>query len=390
MNEVDVYDIAGSRWYRQATSGPTPNVRVDPCAVVAAAADGSSYNVYMFGGQNLTPYNNQTQYNDMWILSVPSFEWISVDMKGQSVPYPRAGHTCNIWDGQMVVVGGYIGAEIGCEQPGVYVFNMSSLQWGNQFTARTQDKSSDPFSQQTNQKGNNATSGLEGSYGYQVPQAVIASIGGDPLGKATITAPVATPTGGPLASGKPITYTVTGPNGQAITEGSSFGGSSSSGPNVGAIVAGSIAGVLLIATIYLGFCALLYRKQLKLYKNHVAMTQRAAVNPNSAEKYSFYAPGVGGTRGGDRLLHSRDNSWQRSSDNEPLSGPPSGPRHGASDSFGGQSTSTGRGSLQGGYRSLGASSEDNHSTEDLLGGMEPTFVGVMLHPRRSLRVVNRD
>ncbi len=30
------------------------------------------------------------------------------------------------------------------------------------------------------------------------------------------------------------------------------------------------------------------------------------------------------------------------------------------------------------------------STEDLLGGREPTFVGVMLHPRRSLRVINLD
>jgi hypothetical protein len=39
MNEVDVYDIANSTWYRQATSGPTPDIRVNPCAVVAAAAE---------------------------------------------------------------------------------------------------------------------------------------------------------------------------------------------------------------------------------------------------------------------------------------------------------------------------------------------------------------
>jgi hypothetical protein len=30
------------------------------------------------------------------------------------------------------------------------------------------------------------------------------------------------------------------------------------------------------------------------------------------------------------------------------------------------------------------------STEDLLAGQEPTFVGVLLNPRRSLRVVNKD
>jgi hypothetical protein len=39
MNEVDIFDIAGSTWYRQATSGTTPPWRVNPCAVVAAAAE---------------------------------------------------------------------------------------------------------------------------------------------------------------------------------------------------------------------------------------------------------------------------------------------------------------------------------------------------------------
>lgn len=39
MDEVDIFDIAGSTWYRQSTSGPTPEVRVNPCAVVAAAAE---------------------------------------------------------------------------------------------------------------------------------------------------------------------------------------------------------------------------------------------------------------------------------------------------------------------------------------------------------------
>jgi hypothetical protein len=39
MNIIDVYDIANSTWYRQSTSGPTPGIRVNPCAVVAAAAE---------------------------------------------------------------------------------------------------------------------------------------------------------------------------------------------------------------------------------------------------------------------------------------------------------------------------------------------------------------
>lgn len=45
MNNIDVYDIAKSSWYKQSTSGSYPKIRVNPCAVVAAAPDGSSYNI---------------------------------------------------------------------------------------------------------------------------------------------------------------------------------------------------------------------------------------------------------------------------------------------------------------------------------------------------------
>ena len=39
MNVIDIYDIANSTWYKQSTSGETPKYRVNPCAVVAAAAE---------------------------------------------------------------------------------------------------------------------------------------------------------------------------------------------------------------------------------------------------------------------------------------------------------------------------------------------------------------
>jgi hypothetical protein len=39
MNVIDVYDIANSTWYKQSTAGKTPKYRVNPCAVVAAAAE---------------------------------------------------------------------------------------------------------------------------------------------------------------------------------------------------------------------------------------------------------------------------------------------------------------------------------------------------------------
>ncbi|KAF2739574.1 kelch repeat protein-like protein [Polyplosphaeria fusca] len=380
MNVIDVYDIAKSKWYKQTTSGTMPKYRVNPCAVVGAAADGSSYNVYMFGGQNLQPAGNQTQYDDMWILSIPSFKWIEVDQSKESIPYARAGHTCNVWDGQMIVVGGYTDPELGCEFPGVYVFNMSSLQWSDQFTALTGDRSTkafisgkqdsgNPLAQQSNQRGYDSKAGLEGSYGYLVPQAVQSVIGGEETGGATLTAPVQTATEGPLATGKPQTYTVTGPNGAIITEtavpGASNGGGG--GTNIGAIVAGVIAGVFAIIAGYFAFCAWIYRKQVKLWKQHATMAtahnNSTDRNPLSTTNTSTGAPGSSHRTSGEDRINT---------------------------AYAGASGVAG---AEAGTDALGRKNSSASSTDDLLNGQEPTFWGsrgVLLNPRRSLRIVNKD
>jgi hypothetical protein len=350
---------------------------------------GSSYNIYMYGGQNLVPTGAQIQKDDMWILSVPSFTWIEVDQKNQ-VPYARAGHSCHVWDGQMIVIGGYIDPNLSCESPGVYVFNMTSLEWKDQFTALTGDKAKqvytgqqnsigNPLAQQANQRGFGASAGLEGSYGYAVPQPVQKIIGGAATGGATLTAPVQTPTAGPLATGKPQTYTVTGPNGAVITEIS--GGNSGSyrpgpsGPNVGAIIAGVIAGVFFLVACYFAFCAWIYRKQVQIWKNHAAMVQTRA---NNEKVMGTFTSSSGGK-----------NSTER---------PPGtlgGSSHGAAaGSFdigrGGSAEQTAYGGPAGDW---GRRSSEGSVHEDLLSGQEPSFWGtrgVLLNPRRSLRVINRD
>lgn len=364
----------------------------------------------MFGGQNLTPAGEQTQYDDMWILSVPSFTWIEVDASGQSVPYGRSGHTCDIWNGQMVMVGGYVGDQLSCESPGIYVFDLSELEWVQQYTALSAGSSSsdgkdaaaaasspsdspdssfnstganNPFNQHRAQMYEGSDfGGLQGSFGYQVPEAVIKIIGGDRDGGATITTPVATATAGPLATGKPVTYTVTS-SGATTTEtsGSTGGtngngsGSSSdsgdSGPNIAAIVAGTIAGVLFLLVCYLLFCTYVYRKQLGLYKRHVEMSQAQA----RGEKI----PAIPG------LLATNESGASSSEHKSNGSTNPSGSGEGSkySNRYPDSGVASGSGS---GY----PSERRGSSTEDLLAGQEPTFVGVLLNPRRSLRVVNKD
>jgi hypothetical protein len=319
----------------------------------------------MYGGQNLVPFGQQVQYSDMWILTIPSFTWIPVDTSSQSTPYARAGHTCNIWDGQIVVVGGYIGQDITCEAPGIYVFNASSLEWVNSFTALSKDASSNPFSQQLVQKGAGKNNGLQGSYGYSVPKAVYDVVGGDYAGGATVTAPVASASAGPLATGKPVTYTATVSNGATIiaTATSPASGHSNSEPNVGAIVAGTIAGCLFLLTLYLAFCAFLYRKQLQLYKRHVAASSEVA-----NARYSDSPSGL--------FLGNKSSTEGASSGHTHTGTPVGGTRH--SGSVNGTTGTTG-----------GQAANAADSDENLLGGMEPNYWGVLLHPRRSLRVINR-
>jgi hypothetical protein len=334
----------------------------------------------MFGGQNLIPYGNQTQYDDMWILTVPSFTWIQVNMDSQSVPYARAGHTCNIWDGQMVVVGGYTGPDLTCEYPGVYVFNASSLQWGNQYTSLS-GGSKNPLSQQLSQKGiSGKPEGLEGSYGYQVPAAVRSVIGGGGSGGATVTAPVFTATSGPMATGKPITYTVTGPGGAVITGTSPPGGggssSSSGGTNVGAIVAGVVAGVFGLLALYLAFCLFVYRRRLQMYKRHTAMMDEQAQSEKdrASIEAALFSGGVGA--GSSSNASWKKHNSHQSAGHTSLIGPY---HHRASNSV----------DTSGGNTDSGDNRVDSDS-ESLLEGMEPSFVGVVLNPRRNLRVINRD
>ncbi|KAL7771012.1 hypothetical protein CFE70_000952 [Pyrenophora teres f. teres 0-1] len=385
MNTIDVYDIATSTWYKQSTSGKTPDYRVNPCTVVAAAQDGSSHNIYMYAGQDLEPAGKQTQRDDMWILSIPSFSWIEVDQgTGKaSMPPARAGHLCQAWDAQMIVMGGY-NTNLGCDTPGIYVFNLSSLSWSNQFTAVTgknalqqynsQDKGStgNPLSQQINQRGFGVNAGIEGSYGYAVPEVVQRVIGGKATGGATLTAPVQTATQGPLATGKPQTYTMTGPDGATITNvingNPQATSSGDSGPNIAAIVAGVIAGVFFVIAAYFAFCAWIYRRQVQIWKDHAAAVQTRANAEKQGTFTSSSGPGtVGGSSHGAAAgsfdIGRGNNSGE------------------AATAYGGPGAEWGRRNSEGSV------------VDGLLDGQEPSFWGargVLLNPRRSLRVINRD
>ncbi|KAK4226733.1 hypothetical protein QBC38DRAFT_365818 [Podospora fimiseda] len=277
---LDVYDIAHSQWYHQKTTGERPTVRVNLCAVTASAPDASSFQIYVYGGQNLTPYRSQTQYSDMYILSIPAFHWIKVSPNpSPQTPSPRAGHTCNLRDGQILIIGGYTGENTPCDPPGIYVFNATSLTWSNKFTSLSHppDLSSE-------------NSVLANSFGYQVPAPVYSVIGGDANGGATLTTPSAgKPTSGPFATGKPPIFTITESGTTATITHWGPGATTTDGVVInpgkppaakedeisgGLIAAGIIAALAGLLAGYLGYCAWLYRRQVRAYKSHLAISNR--------------------------------------------------------------------------------------------------------------------
>ncbi|KAI1482360.1 hypothetical protein F4774DRAFT_406968 [Daldinia eschscholtzii] len=402
MSTIDVYDIKTSTWYHQETSGEAPQVRVNPCAVIFSAPDASSFNIYMYGGQNLLPYKNQTQYTDIWILTVPSFTWIKVDTSTSKEPPARAGHQCAARDGQMIVIGGYVGTEIACDKPGIYNFDASNLKWKDSFDAADHPADDHP-----------ENSILAGSYGYKVPDIVQSVVGGSSDGGATATQPASGPaTDGPFKTGTPPVFTITAPGSTATVSngGSGPGGSPSSpsGANGGLIAAGVIAGLAGVAALYLGFCTWLYRRQVAAYKKHMAVQNRYS---GSVEGEKGFGAAVAGMRDKLRKSHRRDSSGGSSEhfgwvgrQSEPKWTPGDDPSTGTSVSGSGSgwprpsddspwaydsylSGAAGAGGGVGRSKS-GASRSTAGSADALLDGRQPNFISVVLAPRRALRVVN--
>lgn len=209
----------------------------------------------------------------MYILSIPSFTWIKVsDGDDEHKPSARAGHACHLRDGQMIVVGGYTGGNT-CDSPGIYVFNATSLTWQSSFKALDHDPDFYP-----------ENSVLGNSFGYQVPAPVAGVIGGSGSGGATATQPAAgSATAGPFATGKPPVLTVTatawGPGATTTAKPGDPGNPKNTETKgkdrkAGLIAAGVIAGLLGLLAIYLGYCAWLYRRQVRAYKTHLAVANR--------------------------------------------------------------------------------------------------------------------
>jgi hypothetical protein len=313
-------------------------------------------------------------------------------------------------DGQIILVGGYVGEDIACDDPGIYVFDASDLTWKDSFSAGDHEPDHHPDN-----------SVLAGSYGYSVPKVIQEEIGGDGDGGATATIPAAgEPSDGPFATGKPPVFTITesgatetvAPTGSPNTGNGDTDDSGSDGSAPGLIAAGVIAGVAGALALYLGFCAWVYRRQVSAYRRHLAVANRYSNTPGGsasmlqrnhsqlrpppmsslvARPFALFrtqeSPNIGAAHHSDD-----DESFAWVGSERPASHGLSEPKWTSDDpspsgGIGGSGTS-GDASKISGETNNRRHSGSGESTEGLLDGQEPSFFNVVMGPRRALRVVN--
>lgn len=123
--------------------GAIPTPRDQFCTVASPAPDDSSFNIAMYGGYDLV---GNITYEDVYILSIPSFQWInatSSHSSGSANNVGRYDHTCSIYaDRYMMVLGGVVGPgnsslnthSCNCSYPAIRVFDTSNLTWLQQWS----------------------------------------------------------------------------------------------------------------------------------------------------------------------------------------------------------------------------------------------------------------
>lgn len=138
MDNITIFDVGAylrnnsePLWYAQNATGDIPPPRAYSCTVLVSTEDGTSHNMYVHAGQG----PNNTVYDDVYVLSVPSFTWTRIYDSNNF----RFGHTCHRVGDQMITVGGQkytsLEEQLPCdwETAGVGIFNMSNAQWGSVF-----------------------------------------------------------------------------------------------------------------------------------------------------------------------------------------------------------------------------------------------------------------
>ncbi|KAJ5426721.1 Galactose oxidase/kelch beta-propeller [Penicillium sp. CMV-2018d] len=270
METVSVFDVESGTWYLQKTTGDIPPQLTEFCSVLASAADGSSHNIYIYGGYDGLNLSANPS-DDVYILSLPSFKWIKA-YTGTNT-HSRSGHQCiKVYPDQMLAVGGQHVDAAHCLEGGVIVnFNLNTLSFEDKY---------DP------------TNWSE----YKVPDIVTKLIGGNSDGGASTTAPTSW-TNSSLAGifdkkyGKTIEtywpYNSTSSNSSTSSSAQDHNGAGGFPGWAGGVI-GAVLGLLIIAILAgLWF----YRRRQRQRKSAEAESEAADAAPKNRPAEWMYASG---------------------------------------------------------------------------------------------------
>ncbi|KAG0138330.1 hypothetical protein HOY82DRAFT_636936 [Tuber indicum] len=232
FSEIRIYSTKKSKWYTQRlpSGASVPAPRFAFCTALKSASDGSSYQIYILGGLEGSTLVNAKEgpaATSVWVLSVPSFEWVQLPVMPKTTavdPRVRISPKCQaIGEHYIFYYGGRNSFDdsttpiCDAQADAAFLLDVNTLKWTDEFIPN------------------------EGT--YEIPPQVIGLIGGDKSGGSAKKEPANGWSDPDLKTVMTLKNAPTAPN---VTDGPGSS-SPSSKTNIGAIIGGTIAGIVAVA-----------------------------------------------------------------------------------------------------------------------------------------------
>ncbi|CAG7565299.1 unnamed protein product [Fusarium equiseti] len=305
MDRIFLYDIISNKWHIQEANGTIPDYRRRFCAGAVWAKDRSSYNIYLNAGIGLDGYG----FDDVYILSLPSFEWIKtypLDRNGTG-EFPSHSLSCDVVNegSQILAIGGTFPADDDqCDSDEVW--GVHNIDLGDQIKSSFK----------------HVWAGYEPAlFGYKVPSFVTSVIGGTKDGGATKMEPesgfVNHDLGTLLGMKAAFSTRARWKDGRSdpATATASQSSSSKPGLSTGAIIGIAVGGAVVLLTALVGLWLL--RRKRKAKSNVQLVPTAEPVFPTAYTPPSFSPSFYNQSpdSGQRRSPWDRDEDWERSEQN---------------------------------------------------------------------------
>ncbi|KAI4161582.1 MAG: hypothetical protein LQ342_004723 [Letrouitia transgressa] len=151
FDNISVYDPENGKWFNQTATGNIPEPRREFCLAGVNSTNGT-YEIFLYGGDNGNLGSDAIPYDEIFILTLPAFNWIRVDYPPE---HPRAGHSCNAVGGsQIISIGGFdanakvatgyfsdiyqsiLNSSADPNTQGIGIFDMTTLTWADSYRSK--------------------------------------------------------------------------------------------------------------------------------------------------------------------------------------------------------------------------------------------------------------